>query len=73
MSILCHTPTHKVEHVRRGLYRLVIFGRCPNPNGRHLIAWVRGNRRRAIGRAEQLAALPPSFRGSGLPLPPATA
>ncbi len=69
MVQLCHTATHSVEHVRRGLYRLVVFDRCPNPTGAHLIEWVHGNKRRAFRRLDQLLALPASFRASGRPLP----
>ena len=69
MALVCRTPTHKVEHLRRGLYFIQVWDRCPNPNGRHLTCWFHGNRSRALARAAQLAALPPSFRGSGAPLP----
>ena len=67
---LVRTSTHTVEHLRRGLYRLVVFHRCPNPNGTHLVAWYRGNKRGAFRYLDRLLALPASFRGSGAPLPP---
>ena len=70
MAQLCQTSTHAVEHVRRGLYRLVVYGRCPNPNGTDLVEWVAGNKRKAFARLDQLLALPPSFLHSGQPLPP---
>ena len=69
MARLCQTTTHTVDHVRRGLYCLTVFGRCPNPTGSHLVEWVHGNKRKAFRRLDQLLALPPSFRASGLPLP----
>jgi hypothetical protein len=69
MAQLCRTSTHTVDHVRRGLYRLVVFGQCPNPNGYNLVVWVHGNKRKAFARLDQLLALPPSFRASGRPLP----
>ena len=58
MSRICTTPSHTVDHLRRGLYRLTVFGRCPNPNGRHLVECFYGNRRAALARAEALAAPP---------------
>ena len=61
---LVRTPTHTVEHLRRGLYRLVVFYKCPNPNGTHLVAWYRGNKRGAFRYLDRLLALPASFRGS---------
>ena len=69
MAQLCRTSTHTVDHLRRGLYRLVVFNRCPNPNGLHLVVWVHGNKRKAFRRLDQLLALPDSFRGSGQSLP----
>ncbi|MGB3545013.1 hypothetical protein [Rubrivirga sp.] len=69
MAQLCRTPTHVVDHLRRGLYRLVVFDKCPNPTGRHLVVWYRGNRRGAFHALDRLLALPVSFRGSGQPLP----
>ena len=70
MALICRTASHQVERIRRGLYYIQVWNRCPNPNGRHLVSWFQGNKRRAIARAEQLAALPASFRGSGATLPP---
>ena len=69
MSRLCATATHAVDHLRRGLYRLTVYGRCPNPNGLHIIEWVHGSKRAAFQRLDVLLALPLSFRASGLPLP----
>ena len=69
MSRLCATATHAVDHLRRGLYRLTVYGRCPNPNGLHLVEWVHGSKRAAFQRLDALLALPPSFRASGQPLP----
>ena len=69
MAQLCHTPTHAVDHVRRGLYLLRVWDRCPNPTGRHLVVWYHGNRRNAFRYLDQLLALPVSFRGSGERVP----
>lgn len=55
MALLAHTPAFKVEHLRRGLYALTVFGASPNPNGRHLVVWHYGNRRSAFARLAQLA------------------
>lgn len=54
MSLLVHTSTHKVEHLRRGLYQLTVFDRNPRPGARHIVEWHHGNRRGAFDR---LAAL----------------
>ena len=69
MAVLCHTPTHAVEHVRRGLYFIQVWDRCPNPTGRHLTVWYHGNKRNAFRYLDQLLALPASFRGSGARVP----
>lgn len=69
MARLCAAPTHAVDHLRRGLYKLTVYDRAPNPNGRHIVEWIAGNKRAAFRRLDQLLALPASFRASGQKLP----
>ena len=69
MAVLCHTSTHAVEHLRRGLYFIQVWDRSPNPNGRHLTVWFHGNKRNAFRYLDQLLALLASFRGSGRTVP----
>ena len=58
MSLLAHTRTHKVEHLRRGLYQLTVFDRNPRPGARHLVEWHHGNRRGAFARLAALLGHP---------------
>ena len=69
MARLCAAPTHAVDHLRRGLYKLTVYDRCPTPSGRHIVEWFVGNKRAAFRRLDVLLALPASFRASGQPLP----
>ena len=58
MSLLAHTSTHKVEHLRRGLYCLTVFDRNPRPGARHIVEWHHGNRRGAFARLAELLQQP---------------